>query len=166
MEQNNHTNDSGTLLGRMVVDRLRQLGVTRSQLSRNTGISRQTIWEIEHNGRVNISPVRLSALDNALHWPPGTAMQYALGQEPNPVADGERIEVYVARILELISHFTVDELEREAIWLEEEMYGRSANSPTESVELIRHAMREFVADVGGNDDPKTKRRRRKSTSAA
>ena len=93
-------------------------------------------------------------------------MQYALGQEPNPVADGERIEVYVARILELISHFTVDELEREAIWLEEEMYGRSANSPTESVELIRHAMREFVADVGGNDDPKTKRRRRKSTSAA
>jgi hypothetical protein len=136
---------SGTLLGRMVMERLRQLGVSRRSFCANNNISRQTLYEIEHQGKTNLMPASLMAIDQGCHWEPGTAARYASGDATaNDSPVGERVDWYVRVILERVSHMTIDELERESIWLEEELFGRNSEDMAESVAMIRDAFERII----------------------
>jgi DNA-binding XRE family transcriptional regulator len=68
-----------SLLAEMVRKRLNQLGVSRRQFCMANEISRQTLYEIEHQGKTNLMPTTLAAIDQGLHWVPGTAARYASG---------------------------------------------------------------------------------------
>ena len=76
---NNTMRQASTLAGGLA-KRLEQLGMSRRELSRRAGLSRQTIHNIEHEGIINLRPTTFSALDTALKWEPGTAFALALGQ--------------------------------------------------------------------------------------
>lgn len=137
---------SGTLLGRMVTERLRQLGESRRQFCLANGISRQTLYEIEHLGKVNLMTSTLVAIDKGCHWEPGTALKYATGDEhARDLNESERVDDYVSRILTMLSRLTIDELEREAIWLEQELFGRRTESAADSIRLINDAMRRVIS---------------------
>lgn len=148
---NSTTTTSGTLLGRMVQQRLMQLGVSRRSFCMNNNISRQTLYEIEHQGKTNLMPASLRAIDQGCHWEPGTAARYASGDDSvgNDSPVGERVDWYVRVILERVSHMTIDELERESIWLEEELFGRNSEDMAESVKMIRDAMQRIVPTLHG-----------------
>jgi hypothetical protein len=143
------TNTSGTLLGRMVQERLRQLGVSRRQFCISNNISRQTLYEIEHQGKVNLMPSSLVAIDKGCHWEPGTAARYAVGDTNvgSELSNEERVENYLRKIMERISLMTIDELERESIWLEEELFGRNSEDMAESITLIRDALGKIIPSL-------------------
>lgn len=134
---------NASLLAEMVRNRLTQLGVSRRQFCMNNNISRQTLYEIEHQGKTNLMPTTLAAIDSGCHWPPGTAARYAVGDQSagNSREDWERIHEYMHRIIHNISLMTVDELERESIWLEEELFGRNSLNSADHIDLIRDAIR-------------------------
>lgn len=138
---------SGTLLGRMVMQRLEQLGVPRRTFCIKSGISRQTLYEIEHQGKVNLMPATLKAIDCGCYWEPGTAARYATGDDTVDKPAEERIDEYIRRILERLSVMTIDELERESIWLEEELFGRNSDDMADSVRLIREAYERIIPSI-------------------
>lgn len=146
------TQTTQSLLGKMVTERLRQLGISRRAFCIQNNVSRQTLYEIEYKGKVNLLTSTLVAIDNGCRWEPGTALKYAMGDadaRSNSTVE-ERVDNYIGRILNHISLLTVDELEREAIWLEEELFGRQSSSHDESVKLIREAMSRLIPrDVRG-----------------
>jgi len=104
-------------LAREVRKRLDQLGLTRRELARRTGLSRQTIHNIENGYTVHFRPQTLSALDHALMWNVGTAAQLARG-EMDHLSETERdtavrnADVIRWHIVQRISSLSVDELER------------------------------------------------------
>lgn len=142
-----------TLLGRKVRERLVQLGVSRRAFCLSNQISRQTLYEIEHQGKTNLLLSTLKALDEGLHWQPGTAARYASGESISRPDPAERIDEYIGRILERLSLMTVDELERESIWLEEELFGRTGTDMTDSIRMIRQAMKRIIPTFEREDLP-------------
>lgn len=136
----------GTVLGQMVADRMRQLGISRRQFCIQNNISRQTLYEIEYRGKVNLMTSTLVALDTGLHWEPGTALRYATGDADarNTNTVEERIDDYLGRIIKQISRLTVDELEREAIWLEEELFGRNGSDSMDTMKMVHDALTRLI----------------------
>lgn len=77
------TTKSGTLRPNLVLaeamrERMANLGISKRELATRTGLSRQTINNIE-NGREAIGRT-LAALDNGLYWKPGTALALSQGK--------------------------------------------------------------------------------------
>lgn len=70
---------SRTMLSQAITKRLGQLGISRRELVRKSGLSRQTIHNIEVDGRVDLAPATLAKLDEHLQWTPGTAYALAKG---------------------------------------------------------------------------------------
>lgn len=62
-----------------MVGRMEQLGISKRELSTRTGLSRQTINNIEH-GKVLMGKT-IAALDNGLYWKPGTALALSQGDD-------------------------------------------------------------------------------------
>lgn len=124
---------------------MRQLGISRRQFCLTNGISRQTLYEIEYRGKVNLLTSTLNALDTGLHWESGTALKYALGDsDARTNTLEEKVDEYIGRIIRQIGLLSVDELEREAIWLEEELFGRQPSSHEESMRMIRGAIERLI----------------------
>lgn len=144
-----------SILGRKVTERLEQLGVSRRQFCMQNNISRQTLYAIEHQGKVNLLASTYAAIDNGCHWETGTAVRYALGDASAREWDGEvltdRIDEYVTTIVESLTRLSVDELEREAIWLREELGGRATPTSTDIGNLIRHALWRLMSDKPPGD---------------
>lgn len=147
------TAPNGNVLGRMILQRLIQLGISRRQFCMSIGISRQTLYEIEHQGKVNLQPATAQAIDEGLHWQPGTTLAIANGESISRPDLAERIDGYMKRILERLSLMTVDELERESIWLEQELFGRTATDMDESIKLIREAMKRIIPSFEQGNNP-------------
>ena len=111
-------------LGSGLAERLEQLGMSRRELARRTGLSRQTIHNIER-GISSPKPETLAALDTALKWAKGTAEALATGQ-PIPIGRSKTDE-QLARIKFRLAHMTPDELELTLIMLEEHQLGSNSS---------------------------------------
>lgn len=140
---------NGTLLGRKVLERLNQLGVSRRAFCIANNISRQTLYEIEHQGKVNLMPSSLVAIDTGCHWEPGTAARYASGDASvNDDRDKRELaERYIRTIISKLTVMTIDELERESIWLEEELFGRTGQDMADSMGMIRDAFHRIIPSI-------------------
>lgn len=121
------TNEPTTLLGEAIRKRINQLGISRRELAKRSGISKQTIHDLEHSQRA-FKGSTLMAIDQALKWKEGTALAFHTGDDPNRDG-GESVEAKVTRyfnaIMAHLATMTTDELERELLMLEEESFGRT-----------------------------------------
>lgn len=70
-----------TTLAMAFTKRLAQLGISRREFTRLTGVSRQTLHNIEVEGRTVLAPATLAALDRGCRWQPGTALALAHGDD-------------------------------------------------------------------------------------
>lgn len=116
--------EPSTALGDAIDKRLRQLGLSRRELSRRVCISRQTLHELEHNPNKGFAESTFRELDTGLKWEPGTAKAYhqgkPLAREMSQSTINDRIETYLVRIMERLEAMDIDQLEREVLLLEEE----------------------------------------------
>lgn len=87
---NNPATDTITLASAFT-QRLAQLGMSRREFAKRSGLSRQTIHNVEVEQRTELAPATLAALDNALRWPTGKAYALANG-EPFADSDGQSDE--------------------------------------------------------------------------
>lgn len=128
-------NEPTTVLGEALRKRLDQLGMSRRELARRSGISKQTIHDIEHSDR-GFHPSTLTAIDQALRWEPGTAFALSCGETERD--SGEAIEAkvtrYFADIIKHLATMNADELERELLMLEEESFGRTFSNSADAIE--------------------------------
>lgn len=107
-----------------VSERLEQLGMSRRELARRTGLSRQTIHNVLNEGSTNLKPTTFKALDTGLKWDEGTALAKALGTGSPKQVQG-RVTQYLARIAVHLSQMSTEELELTLIMLEENQLGNA-----------------------------------------
>lgn len=128
---NNHTDTKApngqTVLAREFTKRITRLGISRRELTKRTGLSRQTLHNIEYGGKIDLRPATLQALDAGLMWQPGTA--YALSQGDMSVLDtadammhADKESAFRWRIVEKIGRMSLDDLERLVSVLESETF--------------------------------------------
>lgn len=144
----NKTDRQASSLAAGITERLDDLGMSRRELSRRAGLSRQTIHNIEKEGNTNLKPSTFQALDAALRWQPGTSLSLALGQA-GPSKVEERVNEYLCRIALHLSHMSTAQLELTLIMLEENQLGK-ANQTTEQFtqavgELVRGLLDQITA---------------------
>lgn len=113
--ESNHTEPALTLLASEMMKRMRQLNYSRRELAIRAGLSRQTLHHIEVGGRIKLQPSTLAALDAALQWPTGTAVELAAGNAATLNYDAA-IEQHLAntyrwRIIQNLETLTLAELE-------------------------------------------------------
>lgn len=140
MDTNGTTEHNQTLLAREFTKRINQLGMSRRLLVKRTGLSRQTLHNIERGGRTDLKPQTLMALDAGLYWRPGTCLALAHGDESVLVdADGSgaanREDAFKWRIVERIQRMSLEELERMASQMEADDFG--TEQPMTTTDLIR-----------------------------
>lgn len=121
------TNRQGTTvetLGSGLTERLEQLGMSRRELARRTGLSRQTIHNIERGISVP-KPETMAALDRALKWTRGTAEALVAGK---PIPRGRaKTDEQLARIRFRLAHMSPAEIELTLIMLEEHHLGNNSS---------------------------------------
>jgi transcriptional regulator with XRE-family HTH domain len=128
------------VLGDEIKKRLVQLGLSQRELARRIGISRQTVHNVIHMPHWGFTEETFSALDYGLKWRAGTARAFHQGNvrardEVGAMSIEERINEYLATILERLREMDIDQLEREVIMLEEEA-DRTSCGDSESRRLI------------------------------
>src|SRR5436190_18403776 len=106
---NNHepetTAPNASVLGTEFTKRIRQLGISRRELCKRTGLSRQTLHNIEHGGRIELRPATWQALDAGLMWTPGTAHALSMGdvsvvETADAILHADKEHAYRWRIVE------------------------------------------------------------------
>lgn len=132
----NQAETHSSQLAERITERLDQLGMSRRELSRRTGLSRQTIHNIEKEGSTNLKPATFRALDAALHWDSGTALAFALGKKGDPGATKERVLHYLSQIAVHTSRMDVTQLELCLIMMEENQLGVGNNTTEEFMRTI------------------------------
>ena len=133
---NNHdsqtTAPNASLLAREFTRRITQLGISRRELVKRTGLSRQTLHNIEHGGRIELRPATLAALDAGLMWHPGTSFALSNGdvsvlETADASMHADREHAYRWRIVERISKMNLGDLERLVSIMESETFDTADN---------------------------------------
>lgn len=138
------TAENQTLLGREITKRLNQLRLSRREFVRRSGLSRQTLHNIEREGYTELWASTFRALDTGLGWPSGTAQALAHGDESAlETLAGDESNIMVTResLLSRVAEMPPDELELLTRVLETRLFGRTATSMRDHVELMERAMR-------------------------
>lgn len=96
--------------------RIRQLGISRREFVKRSGLSRQTLHNIEVDGRTVLQNDTYAKLDRALHWSPGTALALACGDDSvltsnDPAAVEQRANGLRWLIVERLQSLSIEELE-------------------------------------------------------
>lgn len=139
-----------SLLATEFVKRMTQLGLSRRQLTMMTGLSRQTLHNIEHGGKTDLKPHTYQAIDKALHWQPGTCLALANNdpsvlQYADELAYSEKQGAYRWRIVERIQRMSLDELERMVSLMERESLG--IDEPLSTDDVIANVERTVIARI-------------------
>lgn len=113
----NHQTESDGLLARAFTHRLEQLGLSRREIVRRSGLSRQTLHNIEHGEHGELKPSTLAAIDRVLRWMPGTALALSRGdasalESGDALNESDRASAYRWGIVERIQSMSLAELER------------------------------------------------------
>jgi DNA-binding XRE family transcriptional regulator len=140
-----------SLLSKAFKERIETLGLSRRDVSIRSGLSRQTLHNIEHEGQTKFIPQTLRALESVLMWEPGTCMQLLNGIDNTGNAEFAR-GVRMAKetilrwgIVERVSHLSLEELERIASALELEVLG--INEETHGSAEVQAFMRKSVESM-------------------
>lgn len=133
--------DTPTALGREFSKRLKQLGMSRREFVRRSGLSRQTLFKIENEGHTVLRDQTYAALDTYLHWVPGTAVALATGNEEaienaDALTRIDRESAYRWRIVERIQSMSLEELEQMVALMESRTLGESPISTQRHIELM------------------------------
>lgn len=117
-----------SILAEAFTRRITQLGMSRRQLTARTGLSRQTLHNIEREGRTDLKPATLQALDKGLYWRPGTCLALINGDESvlddaDATLHRDKESAYRWRIVEKIQRMSLTELERMVSIMEGEALG-------------------------------------------
>lgn len=103
-----------SMLAVEMLKRMRQLNMSRRELAIRAGLSRQTLHHIE-NGRRNLQPQTMAALDAALQWPTGTAQALASGDVDalsyDPITESVKANHYRWQIVKHLESLSLAELE-------------------------------------------------------
>ncbi len=142
----NRTDRQNLTLAGQLAGRLEQLGMSRRELSRRTGLSRQTIHNIEHEGNTNLKPSTFSALDTALKWEAGTALALAMGQSGTRDIETRLME-YVTRIAVHLSHMSTAELELTLVMMEENQLGTTNHTTEEFSKAVGLAVKACLDEI-------------------
>lgn len=115
-------------LGGEFAKRISQLGISRREFVKRSGISRQTLHKIEHEGHTDLWEQTYAQLDTSLYWSPGTAKALAQGtlrdmSEADALTQVDRASAYKWRIVERMQSMSLDELERMVAIMEGEHLG-------------------------------------------
>lgn len=130
-----------SLLSLEVTKRMKQLGISRREFERRSGLSRQTLFKIERGGHTDLRDMTYQLLDEHLKWVPGTALALSRGEvqaasDADALTTADRESAYRWRIVERIQTMSLDELETMvAIW-EERTLGKQAESTAEHLRLM------------------------------
>lgn len=143
-----NTEKTRSLLGQMIANRLDQLGMSRREFSRRYGISRPTLHDLEFNWDKDFAPSTFEAIDRGLKWQAGTAYAFHTGKEDARERHGmtteQRIEAYLQSIVQRLITMDIDELEREVLMLEEELYGRALRNDEASNQVVRETVDQLL----------------------
>lgn len=128
-----------SVLAREFTRRISQLGMSRRELTKRTGLSRQTLHNIEREGRTDLKPATLQALDRGLYWRPGTCLALLAGDvsvldSADAMLHADKESAYRWRIVERIQRMSLVELERMVSMMEGESLGD--NQPLSTDEVI------------------------------
>jgi len=131
--------DSLSLLSVELTKRLRQLGLSRREFERRSGISRQTLYKIENEGHTDLRDLTYQMLDEHLKWVPGTAL--ALSQGETTEADdaltlADKESAYRWRIVEKIQTMSLADLETMVAIMETRTLGITADSTEHHLDLM------------------------------
>ena len=156
----------GSVLADAFKRRITQLGISRRELTRRTGLSRQTLHNIEHEDKTELKPSTYQALDRALYWYPGTT--YALSQGDESVLDhadtmlhADKESAYRWRIVERIQRMPLEELEKMVSMMEREALGDNGSEPMDTETVIDRVERAVLERIEsrmnlGTNGPTTK----------
>lgn len=117
MEPNETSQEAQSLLAKAFSERIASLGISRRLLTRETGISRQTLFNIEHGNRTQLAPQTLALIDKGLRWERGTAFALCHGDDSVLTAETQeerdmRTNAYRWGIVARIQAMPLSELER------------------------------------------------------
>lgn len=108
----NHNGQTNTALAEAFTRRLGQLGLSRREFARRSGLSRQTIHHIENDNRTDLAPATFAALDETLRWPTGMAYALAKGEPLQQTeSDVDRATKLRWAIIERIATLSIEDLE-------------------------------------------------------
>lgn len=138
MNGHDETQESSSLLATAFTKRITELSLSRREVVRRTGLSRQTLHNIEHESRVDLKPATLRALDEGLYWKPGTALALSQGdasvlQEADNLAIADKESAFRWRIVERIQQMSMTELERLVSMMEGAAFGETRTLTTDEV---------------------------------
>jgi transcriptional regulator with XRE-family HTH domain len=133
--------DTLSLLSVELTKRLKQLGYSRREFERRSGLSRQTLFKIEHEGHTDLRDDTYRTLDEHLKWVPGTALALSQGEvkaveQADALTLADRESAYRWRIVEKIQSMSLGELETMVAIMEERTLGEVAMSTARHIELM------------------------------
>lgn len=155
---NNHEAGGTSLLAEAFTRRMTQLGMTRRQLTRLTGLSRQTLHNIEREGRTDLKPATYAAIDKGLRWRAGTALALANGdasvlEAPDEQAIIERESAYRWQIVERIQTMSLVDLERMVALLEGQTLGDDSLSTDDVIARVEERVMRRLEERLRSHDP-------------
>lgn len=135
------TETEALTLGGEFAKRLAILGYSRREFVRRSGISRQTLHKIEHEGHTDLWDQTYAQLDEHLMWAPGTARGLAHGTITQMASSDalslvERESAYRWQIVERIQSMSLDQLERLVAVIEGENLGTKPDVMLSSDHII------------------------------
>lgn len=145
-----------TLLGAELARRLKTLGLSRREFVSRSGISRQTLHKIEHEGHVDLRAITYALLDEHLKWAPGTAVGLAEGtviavEQADVLARADRESAYRWRIVERLATLELEQLERIIAIMERELLGESMTSTAHHILTMDRKLAELESERGIGD---------------
>lgn len=100
--------------------------------------------DLEFNWDKEFASSTFEAIDTGLKWQAGTAKAFHTGKadarEQNGLTTEERIEAYLEQIVARLLTMDSDELEREVLMLEEELYGRALRADEASNRIVKETV--------------------------
>lgn len=142
-----HQDRKRSLLGEAIAKRLDQLGMSRREFCRRFNISRPTLHDLEFNRDKEFASATFEAIDTGLKWQAGTARAFHMGKEDAQFGNmsiEDRIHAYLEQILARLITMNIDELEREVLMLEEELYGRPLSTDEASLAVVRETVSKLL----------------------
>ena len=115
--------------------------MSRREFERRSGLSRQTLYKIEHEGHAELRDHTYQLLDEHLKWVPGTSLALAQGEvsaieSADALTLADRESAYRWRIVEKIQSMSLSDLETMVAVMEERTLGVVAESTSKHIELM------------------------------
>jgi len=147
-----------TLLADAFTQRMNQLGISRREFERRSGLSRQTLFKIENEQHVRLEARTLAILDEHLRWVPGTALALSRGDETaveraDALTLADRESAYRWRIVETITKMTLTELETLVAMMEEKHLGQVASNTSHHITLMKSRLESLDGGMEDGTEP-------------